>query len=430
MFSTEEIVYILILSALTLGILIKSFFSKDNFQIWNPLTFVSIFFIYYTLLGPIFSVINENTFARNVDHREYLIVGWRCAVVSFISIIAGFSVLKKINVKKLYFSFSQNSLKKIGLLSFGICLVFLFAFAGKGFFSKINFLDEQVTGDGYSGAFWSYLMQSLNFFITSSVILLLYALKSKKTILFIVVFAFSAALFINEAFRFRLVILLLSCISVFYIYKDKKPNLILLSAVAVLFVFSMGVIEYSRSYGKGLNVEKLNDFDNEKLLEGGLNESAVFASTSYLISQVDEGVVEYTSFDMFINAISAPIPRKFWPDKPEGEYFLGTMDKIYGIYAKGQAMLFFGEYYLSFGWTGVILFSFLLGLFFKRIWLWFIANRHNELAIAAIAIFNSFIYVIVSRGYLSQVITIYIFTVFPTFFIIYMYNKRKINAFG
>jgi oligosaccharide repeat unit polymerase len=427
MFSTEELAYILLLSVLTLSVFIKSLLSKDNLQIWNPLTFISIFFIYYTLLGPIFSVSNDNTFFRNVDHRPYLIVGWRCALVSFVSIIIGYNILTTSKRVRKSYSLSPTILKTAGLNSFYVCIFFLIIYAGIDFTSRLNFWDNQTSSVGYSGSFGSYLMHSVNFFITSTAILLLYGLKSKKFILFIIVFAISASLFLNEAFRFRLVILILSSISIYYQYINKRPNLILLSIAAVLFVFLMGVIEYSRSYGQGIDIERLENIDNEKILEGGLNESSVFSSTAYLISKVDDGTIPNTRFAMFSNALASPVPRQLWPGKPNGEYFLNTMENIYGIYFKGQAMLFFGEYYLSFGWLGLIFFSFLIGVLFKSVWLWFLRNRRNELAIAAISIFNCFIYVIVSRGYLTQVITLFFFTVYPIFFVIQLHKKRLLK---
>lgn len=424
MFSAQETIYLLLLIGISIRTLILSLQKKDIYDIWNPINFFTLFFTYYIIIGPILSVYNETTFFRNVEHREYLLKGWQCSLVSFISVIAGYATITKINIRKLQFDVNNVYLKKIGIRFFILSCVVLVAFAGSGVFQKVNFLSGQSSSLGYKGVFSNYLMQALNFFITASCLFLVYYLRTKKFVWFLVVFFITASLFINEAFRYRLVLLILSSLSIFYLVQKKKPNFILLGSLGILFIFFMGLIEFTRSYGKGLDVDRLDGYENEDILLGGFNESAVFLASAYLVTEVDNGYLKQTREEMFYNAIVSPIPRKIWRGKPEGEYFLGTMGKIYDRYSTGQAMLYWSEYYLSYGWAGLITLSVLLGILFKRVWLWYLNNKDNHLAIVAIAIFNSYIYVIISRGYLSQVLTLFFFTVVPAFYLITFIKKR------
>lgn len=428
MLNFEETIYIGLLIILVFSVLFRSYTHQSYFEIWNPLTFVSIFFAYYVIVGPLFSVFNNDTFMRGIDHRSFLLSGWKIGFLSFCSILMGYSVPNSFWGAVNKFQWKPEQLKNVGVYVFVIAFITLLIFAGSGFVNKLNFMDSTVGGTGYRGSFVAYLMHAVNLFNLSSLLLFYYALKTRKYLLFCIVALLSFSIFMNEAFRFRLVMMLLGLLMTFHIYKQSKPNLLLLLSLGLGFVMLMGVIEYSRSYGRGIDITKVEGLGSDHLLEGGLNESAVFSATSYLISQIDDGRIEYSGFDMFYNALSSPIPRRIWPGKPEGEYFLGTINKLYGeVHGRGQAILYFGEYYLSFGWFGVLTLSFLLGLIFKRQWKWFLKNAFNPYALVSIALFNSFIYVIISRGYLTQVITIYFFAVYPS---IYIVKKLKRQVYG
>jgi hypothetical protein len=85
-------------------------------------------------------------------------------------------------------------------------------------------------------------------------------------------------------------------------------------------------------------------------------------------------------------------------------------------------MLNYGEHYLAFGWIGIIIGGLATGMFSRIGWNWFLRRKEEQLAIVFIAVFNSFLYVVLSRGYLPQVVMNFFFTLGP---IIYLINRSS-----
>ena len=84
----------------------------------------------------------------------------------------------------------------------------------------------------------------------------------------------------------------------------------------------------------------------------------------------------------------------------------------------------FGEHYLAFGWIGIIIGGFLLGWFYKKLWVWFQANSNNPVIVVVYAVTLSYAYVIISRGYLPQVTMLFFFSVYPIYFVSSLISKR------
>ena len=66
-----------------------------------------------------------------------------------------------------------------------------------------------------------------------------------------------------------------------------------------------------------------------------------------------------------------------------------------------------------FGWYGIFIFNFLLGYFFKKLWLWINLRKEEPLALLIYIMNVVFIFMILTRGYLPQQVHLYAFTVLP-----------------
>ena len=73
-----------------------------------------------------------------------------------------------------------------------------------------------------------------------------------------------------------------------------------------------------------------------------------------------------------------------------------------------------------FGWFGIFIFNFLLGYIFKRLWLWINLHKEEPLALLVYLLNLSFIFMIISRGYLPQQFHLYIFTIIPIYVIYFL----------
>ena len=83
----------------------------------------------------------------------------------------------------------------------------------------------------------------------------------------------------------------------------------------------------------------------------------------------------------------------------------------------------FAEYYFMGGWYAVAFCSAVIGALYKFSWQWFYQRRY-EILPQVIYITNLlFAYVLISRGPLVHITTIYFFTIMPT--IIFYLKLRK-----
>ncbi|MCX7986533.1 MAG: oligosaccharide repeat unit polymerase [Bacteroidales bacterium] len=430
MLTGNEWLYTILLAVGVIGIPIVQVFSKKYYAIFSPITMVCVVYFYYALLGPFNKMASGEVIVRTNDLREYFTPAMVGCLVSFYSLLLGYLSKKRFRGRAFALNFPvvTKQLRNIGFTIIAIALTLFTIFSGGDIVSRINFLDVAKTGQDFSGSFASYLMLSINFLVVGALLTFYYYYNRKVLLVFLFIFGLIVSLFINEAFRYRIVILILALFSAYHLYRQQKPNLVFMAATIIPFFLLMGILEIARVYGRGIDVTRIENVEYGDLAEKSLNETDVFWATGLFMDKVFE-VADYTYFDFIVNAIASPIPRKIWPSKPDGSYILKTNDDLFGSTGKGQAYLNFSEYYLAFGWLGVVVVSFLWGYFFKTVWLWFLRYKEHPLAITAISVFNAFIYVIISRNYFTQHLTLFFFTVYPAFFVIWLYRKRFINPY-
>jgi oligosaccharide repeat unit polymerase len=437
MLSPDEQFYLYVIGALVVLIPVLNWRKKDPVHFWSPLTMVSIVFFYYAVIGPYFAIVNDNTYYRLIDHRSFFLIGWQSSLLAFMCIVLGFQLVKTPKTGHIKPSISLPiPYHKIGAVLAGITVVGIVGLVGTGGLAAQFDVMNPSSGSnsllGGGGAFRNYLMHSINLLIGASCFYLLAFYRSKTWLpwlLFIIVFAL--AVFTRQGFRWRHVTLGMSLLVVFYMLRDKKINPAIFIGLGIVGIMIMGFIQSTRTYGRGLQYDESQQFTNEELIQTGFGESAVFMATGLLVAQTTLSD-EFIGFDPVVQSVVMPIPRVLWPEKPSGEY----LERIEALYSyeyeragEGVAVLNFGEYYLMFGFAGLVIGCVLLGLLLKLVWRWFLRHRENPLAVVVYAVFFSYIYVIISRGYLPQVVMLFMFTVFPLYYIFRRhYSKLQISS--
>jgi len=87
-----------------------------------------------------------------------------------------------------------------------------------------------------------------------------------------------------------------------------------------------------------------------------------------------------------------------------------------------MALLYFGEWHIAFGYFGIILSSFLLGLSTKHLWRWILKNLNSPFAITLYAVLYVNIYLFFSRGYFALFFLGLVFSCLPAL-VVYKLNK-------
>ena len=257
----------------------------------------------------------------------------------------------------------------------------------------------------------------------------------KERTKFIFYLAITVGLFLNLGFRYRLLLLFLPLILIYFFYKKIKPSIIFFLGLFLSATISFGFIQIARGYGTGLSFDKYQDnilkawdpdrSELEYVFKSAFFDTNVFNTSAGIIHKTPEEY-NYVGIAPIINGIAAPIPRLLWKEKPSGEYLKKIYKKIYPgqLWEVGSANLGFAEYYVSGGWIALIITNFFLGLFYKKLWYEFLLNFNDPVAQIRYGLHLSYLYVVFTRGYLLQIIYIYASIFIPFYFFSYIWNKR------
>ena len=426
----------------------NAYVNKDWFVFFKPLTLYASLTLFYCVIGPIISSANGDgsIFYRAVNHREYYQVGLLAALSSFLTFKLGFDFKNNfsiknygINKKIVNESDIRNylTLFKWGEKIFLFSLICLFIVFGIGLINKILFIGKfsiNVDNVIYQGSFKQAFGVTVNFFILAIPIMFISLLNGvKEKTKFIFYFSICISTFINYGFRWRLFMLFLPLLLVYYFHKKTKPKIILLtSAILSAFLF-FGFIQVVRSYGYGLDFNKEFFKEGEqstitRILRSSFFDSNVFHTSAGMIYKTPSES-NFVGIAPVINALASPIPRNIWPEKPAGLYAVKLYKKIYPgyLWEVGAASLGFAEYFISGGWIALVIVNFLLGYLYKRLWIWFFYNFYDPLAQITYSTYLSFLFVIYSRGYLLQITFLFLTIFTPLFLLSYLWNKRFIQ---
>jgi len=399
------------------------------------------------LVGPIITSGQQDGSIsyRGVDHREFYEIGLIGALLTYLSFQLGFNFKKYFKKEK----FGINKLKgyQLGtkdylfihkwgerIILFSLFLQFINY--GTSLLSRalnLYTLAEISSGGGGGGFASSWISSTVNFLIVGIVLLFICLLNGiKERTKFVFYLLTTISLYVSLGFRYRLFLLLLPLILIYFFYKKIKPDITLLLSLILSTLLIFGFIQISRNYGTGLNYELFSrkySVTEQSVLEFVLKSATfdtnVFHTSAAIIYKTPEEI-NYSGIKPIINTLTLPIPRILWQNKPKGEYLITAYRTIYDgfLWEVGAANLGFAEYYLAGGWIALITINFFLGLYFKKLWNEFLLNFNDPIAQIKYSLYLSFMFIVFTRGYLLQLTFLY-FTIFiPFHYFSDIWNKR------
>lgn len=429
-FLTLQEIFTLIFLTLTLLLPLNLFNKKIKLSFANPLIFYSLIMIYYCVITPIYRIFNGITFDRGLDFREQMILGWQGALLSSFSVILGYLLVSKVKKKTSYVCpLDYKILFRYGLLLnlLGLTLYML----AKGFdlslFNPFNLDSYSIDFLAIGGGLKNYIGYAFNFLIPGNFLMFASSFSTKKNYpLTTLSLILSILLFLTSGFRYRIFLLLISLI--FYILiksRFKISNSFIFSLISIgLSLIIMQVIGILRDYSVGLNLSRLSELNN--LFNSSLvtSETSIFLTSSGIVNIIPEKLPFQNLYPIF-KTIIHPLPSAFF-DKNSGDYLFKILFAVYDntLAYKGSAYLYFAEYYLMFGWFGIFFFSIILGSILKRLWIWINIHKEEPIAIIVYILNLSYIFMIITRGYLPQQFHLYMFSIFPIN-LIYFWNAKS-----
>jgi hypothetical protein len=353
----------------------------------------------------------------------YYSISWTGVAV----LLTGYYIAWRANWKPVissYYPYSDNAIIKSATIVFLIGFAMYATWMGNNIKILLYGYSEQNEFKN-EGTFVMYLMQGLGLLILPLCCFFRNKLLTGKRMLwFYLVLILVAWIYLNSGFRFRLVLLIINLATIYYITKSTRPSLLVWSILGVAFILFMGVMEYSRTYEKGLNLQRVEGKGAEELFEGGTNEARIFMASGAVMSQV-QNKGDYAYIDPIMNGVLMPLPYTIFPQKRAFlGYMAGRVDSVFGRYGTGVAVMEYAEAFVAFGWIGVFLLGAFMGYLSKRIWNYFAASDGELLPLLTLAAFNGFLYIYISRGYFAQILTACFFYMIIPLFLFHHFAKR------
>lgn len=387
--------------------ILKSFFTKDHSVIWNPLVLISLVYFYY-VIWPYYWGDTDFYGLKTSGATEYNLIA---AFVSYLGVHISFNRPHK----KVSFDSFNNVFTESNSLKLAIVLLLL-GFAGyvsiKGFTLSIFASADAEWSKGGDFSFYFTDLISLGCACCSII-----AVKTKNKVLIISAVLATLFFYILCGFRYRIVMLAVSVFTTWHLFpKPRRINYKVVVPIGIAAFLLFALMDGARIYGNGLDRDAVASFDVSNT-QGASENSNVFTFTGYTITKFVDAEKVY--FEPIWCAITLPIPRAVFPNKPNAEYVRRVSKYEFG----GAAFMYYAEAYMAFGWIGVFLYGLFFGWMSRRVWNNYLSNKGNINAILFLAIFNGTTFVLISRGYMAQALQTFVYFVFLPFWLARIFKK-------
>lgn len=399
--------------------------SKDKSLIWQPTTFLIVYLSYYVLLPYMKggkNVISGGGLNASELSQTLLLLGTLLFYLVFR--FAYNKSVPRIEFRKFNVLISYKNAIYYSVILFALAFIGYGVFNGfsLSIFSSMDKSDIVFDEEGSYGHTEMYVTYLISLFTFSCAVV--YAVKQKLSVLFVVMVVISMIIYIIGGFRYRILMLFVTVFTVMYLFpKPRKIKYHIIIPLFVLMYALMGIMESARMYGRGLDISAVTEIQKSGEIKEASENMMVYDISAKCMEEY--GFEDYIYFEPITTAVLMPIPRALFPWKPKGTYIREANLKLYGTIEHGNAFLNITEAYISFGWLGIIIYAWFLGWLSKLFWDNYRRNLDSIGAVALLALYNAALYQIIARGYMAQALTTFVYYVFMPFWIILLLRKIK-----
>jgi hypothetical protein len=421
--SADEFIWLSLLVLQILGLFAWSWSrTRERLAWYQPPVVLAVIFIYYTVLGPLNALQNQDWVDRGVNLRDSFVWAWEGAAVAFASFLAGYGLLRqRLPPPRRRTSFDPEQAWRLGQRLNAVGLSLFALVTGQQLLILLNpftALQSSAVSAGLDlGPFANYGSLAINLLIPGLLLMTAaWAIHPRNPLLLLLWLLAAMGIYATLGFRYRLALLFSGMLLLWYLARGRQPRvLVVLSTIAGLLLVG-GLIGLTRNYGRGLDLTALDGKNFIDILLAGFGESVIFLTSGGVMSLIP-AEIPYAGITPLISTILFPIPSQLLENKASSQYLSDATATLYGndVVAQGSAILNYAEYFLMGGWPVLIGGYLLLGWLFRRLWLWFFWRQQEPVAQVTYVCAVVYLYVIVSRGYLPQVTMLFCFTVLPLF---------------
>lgn len=257
-------------------------------------------------------------------------------------------------------------------------------------------------------SFLSYCSYSL---IGSWLMIFLYG---KNRALKIATYALMLAILFFGGSRAPLLIPIVAPIALVYIRDGKSPSLTNVTIAIALLVLLFAIMQVARV---GIRAGAGLDLSGEtflSLFEPFYAEIDDFKVYYGLFGTVPDKHSFLFGSQMLLASITILIPRAIWQGKPEPQIY-DIINVLYGqrAVADGVAYPNLGEYYVEFGFLGIVACMFILGLVCRYARELYTEGSKRSLSLVLYCLIYPALFQVIIRGYMPQNFTMLLFLLAP-----------------
>lgn len=395
--------------------------SNKQFDFFHPIHLYFIFYFFIFFITPLWLIDEKKTYCVDDYVMGACIKATIIVVLALLSFSIGYSCIKlKITrpmiVENIENVDMQKKILKFSLqlfIVFYIISIFYLFSTGKSLLSILTLGSMNVGSTlNLSGN------DSMQFLINVSYLLLVPWLfiigYSKSRLLKIILSYLMVGIFLCYGFRFIIYIMIFGfCIvhTRIHNYKIKFYQIAILMTMILLFSVLVGSTRQNMRGGQNVYFEGFNEENIAETLESNFN---IYKTYYGVVGGIPEKHDYFYGQALFVYPFVMWIPRTIWHDKPYAtEFPAGVALNICCPSALKQAMSFpnIYEYYIDFGLLGVCFFSFLIGIISKKMIRLY--NSNSVFDVICYALYIGFLIQFINRGYIAQLITLFVFLYSP-----------------
>lgn len=443
----EYSLFIIFCSAVSLLFTLALAFSKDC-HLYNPLLYIFlVVFVGVTVRGYYMVYDSSNVDVRRlflgINDIGYFTLPAFIILCSFILFFIGYKItntplhLRKMTLFSMHAQWNAKRVQRIVVLFMFISILGIYLFIKS---LGIESLMDNISGkryltldDSMYRASLGYYRLMASFIEPAFYILLLYFILGLRKLWSFSGFMLILLGLINIAFSFfnsDRTSLMFFILNIFIILNlTKKLSLRFFASFILLAGLLFSVVTTLRSSeSNDIQVDQAGLLDpvilNRNLLD--------ISVTANIVNSVPEKM-KFQYGKTFLSLLVAPVPRNLWPEKPNITPGYDISHQIYGFSEANTSGIppnIIGELYLNFGLAGIFVGLFILGIFVKKIYLYFNFHRsfnRNKVILYVAAIMN--ITVLLFGASFNQAVLALLQAYIPIYIALKYVTYKKNSAF-